>query len=411
MLHKFSIDDGAVTYSNRYLGSQAYRSAMSAGKITYSEFATDPCRTLFQRFLTVFLPKPTDNGNVNVNKVPGGLAAFTETPLPIRFRPDTLEALGVYEYDRRLKGQLSTAHPHYDTARSLQYTYTIRLGRKSAYHVIAIASDGAQRLVGSIPTDQPAYMHSFGMTENYLVIAEFPLVVNPLELALAGKPFIRNYRWRPERGVRVHVVHKDEGTVRRVADVPPLFCFHHVNAFEDEAGIVVDLVTYPDASVIDDLYLDRLRSNSSATLTGAMTRVRMPLDGGEPQLARIGDAALEFPRINYEAHAGRPYRFVYGGGNSGSGDFIDSLVKIDVSTGDANWWREPHCYPGEPVFVSAPSPTREDDGLIASVVLDAFRGRSFLTIRNATDLTELARAEVPHHIPFCIHGNFFPGVS
>ena len=43
-------------------------------------------------------------------------------------------------------------------------------------------------------------MHSFGITERYAVLTECPLVVNPLELARAKRPFIENYRWEPERG-------------------------------------------------------------------------------------------------------------------------------------------------------------------------------------------------------------------
>ena len=45
-------------------------------------------------------------------------------------------------------------------------------------------------------------MHSFGLTERWLVLAEFPFVVNPLALAFSGRPYIENYRWKPELGTR-----------------------------------------------------------------------------------------------------------------------------------------------------------------------------------------------------------------
>jgi carotenoid cleavage dioxygenase-like enzyme len=44
------------------------------------------------------------------------------------------------------------------------------------------------------------------------------------------------------------------------------------------------------------------------------------------------------------------------------------------------------------------------------VVLDARRGTSFLLVLDATDLSELVRAEVPHHIPYGFHGNYFGSV-
>ena len=44
--------------------------------------------------------------------------------------------------------------------------------------------------------------------------------------------------------------------------------------------------------------------------------------------------------------------------------------------------------------------------MLLSVVLDAEAERSFLLVLDAADLPELARAEVPHHIPFGFHGQF-----
>ena len=54
-------------------------------------------------------------------------------------------------------------------------------------------------------------MHSFGMSEYYLVLMEFPLRVNPLRLALSIEPFIRRYRWQPERGTVITVIDKRSG--------------------------------------------------------------------------------------------------------------------------------------------------------------------------------------------------------
>jgi beta,beta-carotene 9',10'-dioxygenase len=58
--------------------------------------------------------------------------------------------------------------------------------------------------------------------------------------------------------------------------------------------------------------------------------------------------------------------------------------------------------------VPAPGAGREDTGVLLSVVLDPAAGTSFLLILDAATLGEIARARVPHHIPFGFHGNFFP---
>jgi carotenoid cleavage dioxygenase-like enzyme len=77
-----------------------------------------------------------------------------------------------------------------------------------------------------------------------------------------------------------------------------------------------------------------------------------------------------------------------------------------VTSGDVHTWRAAGSYPGEPVFVPGPAAVAEDDGVVMSVVLDADRGRSVLLVLDAGSFTELARAEVPHAIPFGFHGQF-----
>src|SRR5262245_16522061 len=54
MLHRFGFENGRVSYANRFLETRAYRASRDSGKIAYSEFATDPCRSLFKRVATMF---------------------------------------------------------------------------------------------------------------------------------------------------------------------------------------------------------------------------------------------------------------------------------------------------------------------------------------------------------------------
>ena len=95
MLHRFGFSGGAVSYANRFLQSQSFDEAEAAGALERGEFATDPCRTLFQRVSAVFSQKLTDNCNVNIDAFGGEPVALTETTLPVRFDADTLETLGI----------------------------------------------------------------------------------------------------------------------------------------------------------------------------------------------------------------------------------------------------------------------------------------------------------------------------
>lgn len=410
MLHRFGFAGGEVTYANRFLRSDSYCEAEAKGALVRGEFATDPCRTLFQRVAAVFDPHLTDNCNVNVDAFGGKTVALTETTLPVRFDGETLKTLGHYSASAEVGGMVSIAHPHHDAARACRFSYVVDFGPRSHYRLFAIPDDGSpERVVAEMPVDKPAYMHSFAMTARYLVLTEFPLVVDPLRLMLGLAPFIRNYRWTPERGLRFHVFDKDSGEHVAAKTADAAFAFHHVNAFEDADEIAIDVITYDNSGIIDQLYLSRLRAGEAVNATGRLTRYRLPLQDDAPMSSTVlADEMLELPRIDYDRCAGRPYRYVWGAGRHPGGDFLDSIVRVDLADGTSSTWYAEGCFPGEPVFVARPLAQREGEGVLLSVVLDARHGLSFLLVLDAETLAEVARAECPHHIPFSFHGNFFP---
>jgi beta,beta-carotene 9',10'-dioxygenase len=399
MLHRFAFSDGAVTYSNRFLRGKAFEHAERTGEIGYSEFATDPCRSIFRRVQTLFSPKLTDNGSVNVVRLGEETLALTETPLPVAFDPDTLETLGVTGWAGEVPGQLTIAHPHYDFDTGELLSYAAHLGPRNRYRLYAV-KDGRVRVIADVPTDRPSYMHSFALTERYAVLAEWPFIVNPLKLALSGRPFIENYVWDPERGTRYTVIDRRDGSVRARVQGPATFAFHHVNAFERDGELLLDASTFDDPSIIDFLYLDSIRARRPLPPV-TLRRHRVPLDGGDATVERLAEPRFELPRIDYRRRNGRDYRYAWGVTDR-SGEWPDGIVKLDVTGADEpRLWFDDGCYPGEPVYVG-----ERDEGVLLSVVLDARRETSFLLVLDAATLDEVARAEVPHAIPFHFHGNY-----
>jgi len=411
MLHRFSFHEGAVSYANRFLHSKTYQHNMEAGKITYGEFATDPCRSIFKRLVTTFTREVSDNANVNISKLGDDFVALTEVPLPVAFDAQTLETAGVFAFDDTLAGQVTTAHPHYDPHLQAGINYLAHLAGKSSYNVYALSQGSrARRLLGTIPTEEPAYMHSFGMTEHFVVLAEYPMMVNPLSMLMSGKPFIENYHWKPERGTHFLILDKRDGSLVGRYASEPFFSFHHVNAFEQGDEVIVDLSAYPDTTIIGDLYLENLIGpNSRAVSQGELRRYRIPLHGGAINgYDMLSEESFDLPRINYASANGRDYRFAYGSGRRKDtpDDFMNQLVKVDVQTRETQCWFEEDCYPGEAIFVAAPYATGEDEGVLLSIVLDGKKGTSFLLVLDGPSFRELGRASVPHHIPFSFHGMY-----
>ena len=414
MLHRFTIEHGRVSYGNRFLESRSYRAAKAEGQIVYGEFATDPCRSLFKRVQTLFSGGGvlTDNANINVTRLGERFIAMTETPLPVQFDPHTLKAADVRPY--RVPGHLSTAHPHIDRGTGAMLNYAANLGPRSTYRFFEVGRSATgehpsePRIIGSLAVKEPAYMHSFGLTERWLVLAEFPFVVNPLALALSGRPYIENYRWKPERGTRFTLVDRATGKATAGFQTDACFAFHHVNAYEDGGEVVLDMCVYPDVEIIEDFYLERLRAGKPVT-PATLTRFRLRLTERSVRREQLSEQSIELPRINYGRCNERPYCYVWGNGYGANG-WLEQILKIDTIDGATLSWSEPGCYPGEPVFVARPEAEHEDDGVLLSVVLDARSEtrppRSFLLALDAADLSELARAQAPHHIPFGFHGQF-----
>src|SRR4051794_13209829 len=165
MLPRFGIDGGRVTYANRFLHSHSYERAQSGGRIGQG-FATDPCRAIFKRVQSFFSPDFTDNANVNLIQLGRRYVAMTETPLPVEFDAATLATLG---QAGKAPGHITTAHPHHDRERDVAVNYAAQLGPRSTYRVYTTDAQDQRRTVAKVPVKEPSYMHSFAMTERYVV--------------------------------------------------------------------------------------------------------------------------------------------------------------------------------------------------------------------------------------------------
>ena len=406
MLHAFAFSGGRVSYANRFLHSSAYTAWRLKDKMVYSEFGTDPCRKIFSGVSTLPVVGRVPNANVSIERYAGQFRALTELPPPVRFDQRSLRTLGIH--GTAPTGQMTTAHPHHDPRTGERFSYELELLPPSGLRLVS-ERRGVKRKLAFIPQSRPGYMHSFSLTDRYVVVH-----LQPWEFDLTGflkptrGPIVTNFHWNASEPSRVVLVDRHRGGVAADVELESAFVFHHVNAWDEGSRVAMDVCAYPDSGIVDALYLGNLRRHNA--VVPQPTVRRLTIDPGRKRIAQrpVAASRLELPRVDYATVNAKPYRYLYGLGvkNPRHSTFVDQLVKVDVDREREHHWRAADAYPGEPVFVRRPGSTREDDGVVLSVVLDAARATSYLLVLDARDLGELARATVPHHIPFGFHGMF-----
>ncbi|PSP73466.1 beta-carotene 15,15'-monooxygenase [Halobacteriales archaeon QS_3_64_16] len=453
MLHAFSFGTGGekdgkqeesgdseLKYRNRFLETDAYR-ATQAGEFA-GGFATGET-TLRDRLKAFVIGEPYDNTNIVAERVGDKYLALTETPRWVEFDPRGLDTLGDVQYEGpKPSGQLSCSHTQRDPWTGELVNFEIEFGRRSAYHIYEMDAPSRRGHVVSIPVEEPGYMHSFALTPRFVVLTEFPLVVDPTRALKPGKqgPFIENFEWKPERGTRFFVIDRDRGEVIAAPRTDAFFGFHHINAYEADSTIgsnrssqelVIDLETVPDAEALGAASLSDLREGEMEIPGGSVERFRVRIDGranATIDRTEIYGGATGLPTAS-PARWCREYQYAYAqGADQPMTDWPRALVKVDIESGEVKGFTDEGNYLGEPIFVPRPDPETsreddrehrfpvrsggrelaEDDGVVLSVALDTEAEHSWLLVLDGESFTERARAAIPHAIPFDFHGRYFP---
>ncbi|XP_063533390.1 carotenoid isomerooxygenase [Cydia strobilella] len=438
LLHRFAIHDGNATYQCRFLQSNTYKRNQAAQRIVVTEFGTsaapDPCHTIFDRVSALFDPGESMSDNAMISLYPFGdeMYAFTEGPVIHRVDPVTLDTLGRRNLTKSLALVNHTSHPHVMPNGDV-YNVGMSLVKGRLQHVVVefpFTEKGDMferaRIVGSMKPRwplHPAYMHTFGITENYFVIVEQPLSVSLVGVVrnqLSNKPLARSLQWYPQHETHIVLLSRKTGKEVTRYRTDTLFYLHIINSYEQDGRLNVDICAYNDAKVIDAMYIQAIESMQSNAdyaewFRGRPKRVEIPLDA--PRMTRVAPRLLaglgcETPRIHYDLHNGKPYRFFYAISSDVDVENPGLIIKVDTVTSEIRTWCDVDCYPSEPIFVPRPGAKAEDDGvLLSAVVRGAGDSRAVaLLVLEAATLHELARVTfcTPSPAPKCLHGWFLP---
>jgi carotenoid cleavage dioxygenase-like enzyme len=371
MVHGFTIRDGGIDYRNRWVRTQNW--AAEAGACPDG--------------------LPDGVANTHIVSHAGALMALEEAHLPVLLDGASLATLGTQDFGGALPPGPFTAHPKIcpATGNLVFFGYgadgmfgpAIRLGE--------IAPDGTLCRLDTITAPYGAMIHDFAVTERFIAIPLFPLVLNDRRDGLA---------WAPARGCFLGIIDRKGGAgTLRWLPVPPCFAYHVANAWDDADGLTIDLMLAgaPEFFPVAD-------GAPAASTDSVLTRWRVAPGGTAVAATRLSVTDGEFPRIDERA-AGRRNRHTYWaitGGLLAYDDATGLSARYDLPPGDAM---------SEPVFVARGA--AEGDGWLLATVYRSETHRSDLVILDAKDLESgpIATARLPVRVPDGFHGSWVGDAS
>ncbi len=409
MLHSFLFDDGDVYYQSRYTESEEYLNATSSGRVSTVAWGTasDPCRSIFRRFMANFSATPT-NTNVNVIKI--GEKYFTTSDIATltQFDVDSLETLSTFTPG---KGGVMAAHPSYTDDLQV-WNMTASFGPRTKNTFVSLSDDLTSQKHSSFATDKLFYFHSFGNTDRYLIAIEQPMRLDFGKLALSGpknKSFYECFNWDTSFKNIFHIYDRQTGEIQKIQSDLSFFFFHTINSFEEDGSIVIDLCGYDDNKIVDDFYIDNLTTSGIPdSHKSSLRRIRLGLGESSASMEDF-KINIELPNIN-DAYRNRQHRYAYGVHSPALNTHLAAeIVKYDFDKNSATYWSEAGMTVGEPIFVANPNGKKEDDGTLIVLCHSTATNKAELMVLDAADLSVISKASLPQAIPPPLHGWFYGG--
>jgi len=271
----------------------------------------------------------------------------------------------------------------------------------------------SRKLLTKLPFNAAPYVHSFGVTENYIVLPlnqkiGVPNLFRPTLLGTITKHWFG-----------IYVLDKDGNTVQVFKDIDEFVHVHVINCYEDDTGVNIDLGAYPEtpfskSGAMDISMFKNKEQRDSNSGRATLQRLKLHLSGdlkGQVTVTKFAGAAsshADFYRMN-PAYYGRSYCYFYATEwwHDESNYASMAILKHNTCDDTRTYWTKTNFYPGEAFFI-ATGGNAEDDGVLVFAAIDGERGASNLITLDAKTMKEISGAgvELPFHIPFTAHGEF-----
>jgi len=295
MVHRIAIADGKAIHTGRYVATPKRAAEQKAQKFLAPGFGT-----LGDAGFPVQSSDDVNAANTSVVMSGGELLALWEAGSAFRLDPVTLETRGSKVWRPDLKAMPFLAHPKREPDGRL-WNLAVNGAKVGIYR---ISKTGDLEDFGVVDVGAASYIHDWTMTERKLVI-----LVQPWIRTRQIPPFIDGFEWRPQDGMKVLIVDKDDLTKRRWSQAPARAFYHTGAAWEEGDGTIrLDAAFYMKPALGAGGAADRIRGKLVAddVPPAELTQMVIPPTGDARLIAsgRLG----EFPQVDPRRH-GQPRRY------------------------------------------------------------------------------------------------------
>ena len=401
MVHAIHFEDGKARYRNRFVPTPdlaAERAGQEAMPGIFSQ-----AREVADR-RTVY--KDTANTDLIVHD--GRLLALWYiSGLPIGMDLRTLETIELGAMGAAIPRNVS-AHSKVDpkTGELVFFDYALY---EPKMWTGTIAKGGALTHYQEIDLPGPRLPHDMGMTENYVILHDLPVVFT--------SKAIENKVWQikvADQPTRFGVVPRKGGEPKWFS-FPTSYIYHVINSWEEgDEVVMVACKMVPNGFTPDAAAHGPYAPMVTVLALRAQPFVwRMNMKTGEGREERLDERLSEFPAI-HQGYAGQKNAFSY---HVVMDDHVEqrfsALLKYDLRDGTSVEHRfDPGVYGSEPVFAPRPSASTEDDGYVITFVTTA-EGKSEALVIDAQNFGSppIARVQLPQRVPAGFHATWADGAQ
>jgi carotenoid cleavage dioxygenase-like enzyme len=233
MVRMLRFERGHVDFTQRYIRSERWKNERAARRSLHglyrNPYTDDP--SVRGKSRAVYNTTPIYHG--------GRLLALKEDSHAMQLDPRTLETLGEWDYEGRLRSQTMTAHTRLDPESGELLFFGYEASGLASRDVAFCVADRNGSLVREEWFEAPycSMMHDFAVTKEHVIFPVFPTTADRARIEAGGAHWI----WDPSRPTFVGIMPR-AGTVKdlRWFRGPAYSAYHFMNAYTDGSQVHLD---------------------------------------------------------------------------------------------------------------------------------------------------------------------------